>query len=487
MGDLTSYVFGRLQPQAIPMEEAVLGAVMLDREAFGTVCSLLKPEHFYLVAHQHIFRACIELANSSDPIDLLTVTEKLKQTGKLDAIGGGYYLVELSNRVASAANVEAHARVIAECHIKREIIRVSTENLEKAYEHGSDAFELLDGSMGGLMGIMSPYQTAKETVKIGDAAQEVLSDLDRAMSGTGGEAVKTGLPKLDQLSGGFFPGEMTIIAARPGMGKTELALTCAEYASLNGKKAHFTTLEMTAKQLARRLMSKRSGVGTGKIRRADVDEVEVRALQDAAEFLKRSHLTISSHRGKNALWQFVRRAAAKKEIDILFVDYAQLMEDEDLKRNSVREQEISAISRTLKRISTEFNIPVVLLAQLSREVEKRADKLPQLSDLRESGSLEQDADNVYFMVRLDQYGIFEYQEAYDNILPAGTYQTAGKILLYSKKFRSDSQFGMMLDFAGGHIFDNSATSAQFPARPDFDPANVPQGRRENLENEDIPF
>ena len=455
MGQLIHDI-GRVQPQATAMEEAVLGAVMLDREAFGIVCELLRPEHFYLDSHQHIFRSICDLASRSCPIDLLTVTEELKRNGTLDSVGGGYYLVELSNRVASSANIEAHARIIAEMHIRREVIRVSTENLKSAYEYGADAFETLDGAMAGLLGIMSPYQTSKTTVSIGDAAQEVLMEIDRAMSGNGGEAVKTGLPKLDELSGGFFPGEMTIIAARPGMGKTELALTCAEWASLNGKKAHFTTLEMTAKQLARRVMSKRSGVATGKIRRAQIDEVEIRALQEAAEFLKQAKLTISAHRGKNALWQFVRRAVAKNELDILFVDYAQLMEDDEAKKNGNREQEISAISRTLKRISTEFNIPVVLLAQLSREVEKRADKLPQLSDLRESGSLEQDADNVYFMVRLDQYGIFEYQEAYDNILPAGNYQTAGKILLYSKKFRSDSQFGMMLDFVGGHIFDNSA-------------------------------
>lgn len=484
MGQLIHDI-GRVQPQATAMEEAVLGAVMLDREAFGIVCELLRPEHFYLDSHQHIFRSICDLASRSCPIDLLTVTEELKRNGTLDSVGGGYYLVELSNRVASSANIEAHARIIAEMHIRREVIRVSTENLQKAYEHGADAFETLDGAMAGLMGIMSPYQTAKSVVSIGDAAQEVLQEIDRAMSGNGGEAVKTGLPKLDDLSGGFFPGEMTIVAARPGMGKTELALTCAEHASLNGKKIHLTTLEMTPPQLARRVMSKRSGVPTGKIRRAQLDEVEVRALQEAAEFLKRAKLTISAHRGKNALWQFVRRAVAKGEMDGLFVDYAQLMEDDEAKKNGNREQEISAISRTLKRISTEFNIPVVLLAQLSREVEKRADKLPQLSDLRESGSLEQDADNVYFMVRLDQYGIFEYQEAYDNILPAGNYQTAGKILLYSKKFRSDSQFGMMLDFVGGHIFDNSAKKEL--SEPVYAPTFDPSEARPDPTKEDIPF
>jgi replicative DNA helicase len=479
---LSTYVFGKVQPQAIQMEEAVLGAVMLDREAFGIVCELLRPEHFYTDAHQHIYRAICDLSGRSCPIDLLTVTEELKKNGTLDSIGGGYYLVELSNRVASAANIEAHARIIAEMHIRREVIRVSTESLQAAYEHGMDTFETLDGAMAGLMGIMSPYQTAKNMVSIGDAAHEVLQEIDRAMSGIGGEAVKTGLAKLDQLSGGFFPGEMTIIAARPGMGKTELALTCAEWASLNGKKAHFTTLEMTAKQLARRVMSKRSGISTGKIRRAELDSVEIRALQEVADFLKRAKLTISAHRGKNSLWQFVRRAVAKNEMDILFVDYAQLMEDDEAKKNGNREQEISAISRTLKRISTEFNIPVVLLAQLSRQVESRADRMPQLSDLRESGSLEQDADNVYFMVRLDQYGIFEYQETYDNILPAGNYQTSGKILLYSKKFRSDSQFGMMLDFVGGHIFDNSGQTPPSSFTPSFDPSAARPGP-----GEEVPF
>jgi len=474
----------RVQPQAIPMEEAVLGALMLDRDAYGVVCSVLQPDCFYHTAHQHIYRAICDLANRSSPVDLLTVTEELKSTGKLDAIGGGYYIVELSNRVASAANVEAHARIIAEMHIRREVIRVATETLQNAYGPSVDAFELLDQGMGGLMSIMSPFQTAKDIVSIGDAAMEVLEDIARSLSGTGGEAVKTGLPKLDRLSGGFFPGEMTIIAARPGMGKTELALTCAEWASLNGKRSHFTTLEMTAKQLARRVMSRRSGVMNGKIRRADIDNVELDALKDAANFLQSAKMTISSHRGKNALWQFVRRAVARGEMDVLFVDYAQLMEDDEAKKNGNREQEISAISRTLKRISTEFNIPVVLLAQLSRQVESRADKMPQLSDLRESGSLEQDADNVYFIVRLDQYGIFEYVETYDNILPAGTYQTAGKMLLYSRKFRSDSQFGMMLDFVNGQVFDNSDKPSQ--SAPTYPPPIDISTARPKAD-EEVPF
>lgn len=481
---------GRVQPQAIEMEEAVLGAVMVDREAFGIVSEVLRPEHFYLDAHQNIFRACCDLAAASQPIDLLTVTERLKVNGTLEKSGGGYYMVELSNRVASAANIEAHARIIAEMHIRREVIQVATQSINNAYEHGADAFESLDSAMAGLMGIMSPYQTAKSTVTVGEAAIEVLQEIDRAMSGTGGEAVKTGISKLDQLSGGFFPGELTIIAARPGMGKTEVALTCAEYASLHGKKAHFSTLEMTAKQLARRLMSSKSGVSTGKIRRAELDQVELRALNEAADFLQQAKLVISSHRGKNALWQFVRRAAAKSDIDILFIDYAQLMEDDEAKKNGNREQEISAISRTLKRISTEFNIPVVLLAQLSRQVESRADKMPQLADLRESGSLEQDADNVYFLVRLDTYGIFEYQESYDNILPAGSYPTAGKLMIYSKKFRSDSQFGMMVDFVCGHIMDSKPDAGQFPGKTaqdnNFNPVDIPANSRPNP-NEDVPF
>ena len=199
---------GRVKPQAIEMEEAVLGAVIVDREAFGIVSELLRPEHFYTAAHQNIFRAFCELDGASQPIDLLTVTERLKVNGTLYKSGGGFYLVELSNRVASAANIEAHARIIAEMHIRREVIHVSTKSINNAYSHGADAFESLDSAMAGLMGIMSPYQTAKNTVTVGEAAIEVLQEIDRAMSGTGGEAVKTGISKLDQLSGGFFPGKI---------------------------------------------------------------------------------------------------------------------------------------------------------------------------------------------------------------------------------------------------------------------------------------
>ena len=497
--NLSNFVFGKVQPQATQLEEAVLGALMLDREAFGIVCDVLRPESFYLEAHQHIYRAILNLSNSSRPVDLLTTTEEIKANGNLEKVGGGYYLVELSNRVASAANIEQHARIIAQKHIQRELIGLSTRTIRDAYEDTTDVFALYDEAMAGLMGIMSPFQTVKHTTTVGEAAMEVLRDIDRAMSGEGGEAVLTGIKELDRLSGGFFPGELTIIAARPGMGKTEIALCCAEFASLNERKAHFVTLEMTSKQLARRLMSSRSGVPTGKIRRVDLGEVEIKALKDAAEFLQKAKLSISSHRTISGLWQFVRRAAAKKEIDILFVDYAQLMQDDDAKKGANREQEISAISRTLKRISTEFNIPVVLLAQLSREVEKRADKMPQLSDLRESGSLEQDADNVYFLVRLDTYGIFEYTETYDNVLPAGNYPTAGTMLVYSKKFRSDSQFGTMLGFVGGHIVqEKDQQPPAFQAAVDFTQSRPKPGeevpfekpvisRQARMNDEDIPF
>jgi replicative DNA helicase len=169
---LSDFVFGKVQPQAVPLEEAVLGAVMLDREAFGCVSELLRPQHFYLDAHQHIFKACLDMSNRSVPIDLLTLTEELKRLGTLDAIGGGYYLVELSNRVASAANIEHHARIIAQKHIQRELIRVSTETIKNAYEDTNDVFEMLDSSMGGLMRIMSPFDTVKSMVTVGDAAQQ---------------------------------------------------------------------------------------------------------------------------------------------------------------------------------------------------------------------------------------------------------------------------------------------------------------------------
>ena len=465
---LSNFVFGKVQPQAVPLEEAVLGAIMLDRDAFGVVSEMLKPEHFYLESHQHIFRACTDMVNRGVPIDLLTVTEELSRIGTLDAVGGGYYLVELSNRVASSANIEHHARIVAQKHIQRELIRVATETIRDAYEDTHDVFELLDKSMGGIMRIMSPFDTVKSMVSVGDAAQSVLRQIDRALSGMG-HAITTGLPELDRLSGGFMPGELTVIAARPGMGKTEFAVIRAMAAADSGLKAHFVTLEMTAEQLAIRVMSSISGVSTGDIRRATtLDQVKVRALQDAAQKLAGKSLTISAHRGKNALWQFVRRSVAKKQMDILFVDYVQLMDDDERKGSGNREQEVSAISRMLKRISTEFYIPVVVLAQLSRQVEGRPDKMPQLSDLRESGSLEQDPDNVWFLMRPETYGIMELNFEYDGVLPQGSYNTAGKMLLYSKKMRSDMQFGLLLGFVGGHIVDNSESLPIPNHQPFFD-------------------
>jgi len=485
MGQSFTTDHGKLMPQALQLEEAVIGALMLDREAFGIVSEVLQPSHFYLAAHQHIYAAMVSLSNANSPIDLLTVTEQVKAMGNLDAIGGGYYLVELTSRVASAANIEAHARIIAQMHIRRSVIESATKTIQDAYGDGCDAFELLDEGMAGLMGIMEPFDTVKSMVTVGQAAQNVLKEIDRTMSGNGG-GIPTGFPSLDKLSGGFFPGEMTVIAARPSMGKTELAVSCARAAANAGKKVHIVTLEVTAEQLTRRIMSSMSGVSTGEIRRGGLDEIKVRALQAAAQLLAFLTLSISAHRSPQSLWQFVRRLCAKKKLDILFIDYAQLMEIEGKGRNSNREQEISTISRTLKRISTEFNIPVVVLAQLSREVEKRPDKLPQLSDLRESGSLEQDPDNVWFLVRPEMYGTTTFHQEYDGILPAGSYEVTNKMIIYSKKMRSDSQFGLMLDFVNGHVIDSSAdiSPPNYPPPVDF---SIPKGAKPDLDNPDLPF
>jgi replicative DNA helicase len=388
---LSSYVFGKVPPQAVPLEEAVLGALMLDKDALNTVIDVLEPESFYLDAHQLIYRAMKRLFERSQPIDLLTLTEELKKTAHLEAIGGPYYLVELTNKITSAANIEFHARIISQKFIQRELIRISTDMIRDAYEDTTDVLELLDAAEKGLFGIaeknMSRSYDSMST--LASKALKQIAELKGKEDGLTG--VPTGFTDLDRLTSGWQPSDLIILAARPGMGKTSFVLSLAKNAAVDYKKGvAIFSLEMASIQLAMRLISMESEIPLNKMRNGQMTPEEFTQLNKAIESISDASIYIDDTPGINIfeLRAKCRRLKMLYNIQIIIIDYLQLMSGGGDNQRGNREQEVSAISRALKGLAKELNVPVIALSQLSRAVEVRGgSKRPQLSDLRESGCL----------------------------------------------------------------------------------------------------
>ncbi|MCS6929559.1 MAG: replicative DNA helicase [Saprospiraceae bacterium] len=409
---LSNYVFGKVQPQALELEEAVLGALMLERDVLPIVMDILRPESFYHPAHQAIYRAIIRLFERSYPVDLLTVTEELRRSGELEAAGGSYYLVELTNRVASAANAEYHARIIAQKHILREMIRLSSRTIEEAYKETTDVFSLLDETEKGLFAI-TQNNLSRTFESLDVLAGRVLREVETlAQRSDGLTGIPSGFTDVDRITCGWQPSDLIILAARPGMGKTACVLTMALNAARDfGKPVAIFSLEMASIQLAQRLFSMASDIPGPKIRNARLEDYEWARLQSTAEQLSHVPIYIDDTPGINIfeLRAKCRRLKIQHNIQLVIIDYLQLMSGAvENYRNTNREQEIASISRALKNMAKELNVPVIALSQLSRAVEVRGGtKRPQLSDLRESGAIEQDADIVAFLYRPDYYGIVE--------------------------------------------------------------------------------
>ncbi|MCB0568509.1 MAG: replicative DNA helicase [Phaeodactylibacter sp.] len=412
--DLSNYVFGKVQPQAIPLEEAVLGALMLDKEALPIILDILRPDSFYLDAHQLIFKAMLRLFEKSQPIDLLTVTESLKKSGELEAVGGPYYLVELTNKVASAANIEYHARLIAQKYVQRELISVSTKIIRDAYEDTTDVFNLLDDAEQGLFAIAQQNMSRgfESMSSLAAKAQKQLEELRKKEDGLTG--VPTGFTELDRLTSGLQKSDLIIVAARPGMGKTAMTLSLARNASVDfGKGVALFSLEMSALQLAQRVISMEAEISGSKMRNGQLEDYEWEQLNAALERISEVPIYIDDTPGINIfeLRAKARRMKMQHDIQLIIIDYLQLMSGGGDNQRGNREQEVSAISRALKGLAKELNVPVIALSQLSRAVEVRGgSKRPQLSDLRESGSIEQDADIVAFIYRPEYYDILEDEE-----------------------------------------------------------------------------
>ncbi len=401
---------GKMPPQAVELEEAVLGALMLERDALTNVIDILKPQSFYKEAHERIFSAIEKLFTRSEPVDILTVTQELKKSGELDLVGGAYYITQLTNRVASAANVEFHARIVAQKHIQRELIRASSETIRDAYEESTDIFDLLDKAEKDLFSIVEG-NIRKNYDKMSTLINSAMTQIEAIKNNKGSfSGVPSGLTALDRLTSGWQNSDLVIIAARPAMGKTALVLTMARNAAVDFKKpVAVFSLEMSSLQLVTRLISSESEIQSEKLKKGNLEDYEFMQIHEKIKKLADAPLFIDDTPGLSVfeLRAKARRLKEQHKIELIIVDYLQLMTAGGEGKGN-REQEISTISRSLKGLAKELNVPVIALSQLSRAVETRGgDKRPQLSDLRESGAIEQDADMVMFIHRPEYYNITE--------------------------------------------------------------------------------
>lgn len=404
---------GKIPPQAIDLEEAVLGAMLIDEKGVNEIIELLSPEVFYKRSHQLIYESIERLFRESEPIDLLTVSADLKKNKNFEPAGGDFYLISLSQKVSSSAHIEFHSRIILQKYIQRKLITISNEIIQKSYNESTDVMDLLDEAESKL------YDVAQGNIKTStESAQNLVirakARIEEIAKQEGLSGVSTGFEKLDKLTSGWQPSDLVIIAARPGMGKTALALSMARNISVQQKiPVAFFSLEMSSVQLITRLISSETGLTSDKLRTGKLADhewqqlnIKVSDLESSPLFIDDSpSLTIFELRAK------ARRLASSHGIKLIIIDYLQLMNIGSSNKAGNREQEISTISRNLKALAKELDIPVIALSQLSRAVETRGGtKRPILSDLRESGAIEQDADIVSFLYRPEYYGITEWDD-----------------------------------------------------------------------------
>jgi replicative DNA helicase len=407
---------GRKEPQNISMERMILGAILLDKEAIDLAREILTEKSFYLPAHQYIFASAMTLSNINQPIDIVLLANQLERDGKLDLAGGPAYLIDLSNTVASSANMEYHCRIVAQKYIQRELIKVGSETISEAFNETKDVFELLDETEGKIYSLADNY-TSKDPEVVGDVLYESVKSLqDRILKSKENkiQGIETGFKRLNELTGGWQNSDLIIVAGRPGMGKTAFTLALARNACiLGGKSVAFFSLEMPIEQLMQRLISFEAEIDQNKVKSGTLQDHEFTQITSKIGKLQKANLFIDDTAGLtiNDFRKKVRKLKKEKGLDMVIIDYLQLMNvnfgEGKTKVITNREQEIAFISRSLKAIAKELNIPIIALAQLSRQAEQRGKSTspsrPMLSDLRESGSIEQDADMVIFLFRPDYY------------------------------------------------------------------------------------
>ncbi len=401
------FEYGKVPPQAIDLEEAVLGALLLEQNALSAVIDILKAEVFYTDAHQKIFSAIHDLFVKQQPIDLLTVTHELKTKGELEMVGGAYYIAQLTRRVASAANIEFHSRIIIQKYIQRRMIEISSEIQRDAYEDTVDVFDLLDKAEQKMFSV-SENNLRRDHGDMPSLVKEAIDNIEKASKQDGSyQGVPSGFSQLDRITAGWQKSDLVVLAARPGMGKTAFVLSMARNITVDFKRpVAVFSLEMSSVQLVTRLIASETKLSADKLKKGELKDHEWQQLHSRIASLIDAPLYIDD---TPALTIFELRAKARRMkqqygIELIIIDYIQLMQAGNDKGN--REQEISNISRSMKSLAKELDVPIIALSQLNRSVETRGGlKKPILSDLRESGAIEQDADMVLFIYRPEYYKI----------------------------------------------------------------------------------
>lgn len=469
---LTDIGLGKLPPQAVDLEEALLGALMLEKDPLANVIELLRPDSFYKESHQHIFKAIQDLFSNSEPVDLLTVNNQLKKTGSLELAGGSSYLAQLTARVSSTSNVEYHARIIIEQFIKRQLIQISSEIQKQSYEDTTDVFQVLDKMEQELFRI-AESNIRKNYESMQDILGKAIKDLeDKQKNKSGLTGVPSGFTKLDKVTSGWQRQELIIIAARPGMGKTAFVVSACRNAAVDfDMPVALFSLEMSSVQLVNRMISAEAEIESEKIRKGKLEPHEWKQIHTKIQKLHKAPIYIDDTPalGILELRAKARRLKAQKDIQLIVIDYLQLMTGDSSSKGvgGNREQEIAQISRALKQLAKELDIPVIALSQLNRSTETRGGtKKPQLSDLRESGAIEQDADQVMFIYRPEYYGISQ-DEAGNSLLGMGE--------IIMAKNRSGSLDNVWLKFIGKFTkycdLDFEPTDQEFGNFKSFDAEN----------------
>lgn len=407
---------GKLPPQALEVEKALLGALLTYKDAYSNVCELLAAESFYHKNHQYIYQAMSELSLAGQPIDILTVSEKLKVGNRLEAVGGFATLSELSEIGTSAVNIEEYAEIIYNKFLARDLIRISSNIEEQAFGEETDIKNLLEYAEGQIFEI-NQRRVKKEVTKVGDVVADVISRINNAAQQEGGyTGLRTGFTKLDEKTNGWQPATLNIIAARPAMGKTAFVLSMAKNMAIDyGYPVAIFSLEMSNLELVNRLVINASEIEGEKIKTGRLTPNEWQDLYAKTDCLNSAPIFIddTANISVSELTTKARRLKSEHDIQCIIIDYLQLMNASGMSYGS-REQEVSIISRSLKGLAKELDIPVIALSQLNRGVESREEKRPQLSDLRESGAIEQDADMVVFIHRPEYYKILQDAEGNSN-------------------------------------------------------------------------
>lgn len=448
-----------MQPQAVEIEKMVLGALMIDKDAFSVVSEILHPETFYEPRSQKIYRAIQTLSLNEDPVDIMTVVEELKREGTLDEVGGPGYILELSSHVASSAHIEYHAKVLAQKYLARQLISFASVIETKAFDETVDVDELMQEAEGSLFEL-SQKNMRQDYTQIDPVVKQAVEILQKAAANKGGlTGIPTGYTKLDDYTAGWQKSDLVIIAGRPAMGKTSFALSLAKNIAVDyNTPIAFFSLEMNNVQLVNRLISNVCEIEGKKILNGQLDDEEWKRLDKNVRKLQAAPIYVDDTPGMSIfeLRTKARRLVREKGVKVIMIDYLQLMNANGARFGS-RQEEVSTISRSLKGLAKELDIPVLALSQLNRTVEGREGiegKRPQLSDLRESGAIEQDADMVLFVHRPEYYRIFTDEKGND---------LHGKAQIIIAKHRKGGTGDVLLNFRGEFTrFENPTDSDKSP-------------------------